>query len=90
MILVQEPQRAQGTHEPVEQARVHLQRAGHTNRTLGAARQGIEHAQLNPRIENLAAPSPENQVNDLCTGILHDCPPCVGNDVSVSPFRWST
>src|SRR5262245_58275185 len=72
--LVQKPQRAQGAHEPVEQASIHVQLSGYTDGTLGASRQGIEHAQLDPWVENLAAPSPENQVDDLCTVVLHNGP----------------
>src|SRR2546430_12810574 len=69
---MQQFQRAQRPHEPVEHARVHVQHAGHTDGAPGTVRQGIENAQLNPRIENLAAPSPENQVHDLCTGVIHN------------------
>src|SRR5437868_2380604 len=69
---MQQFQRAQSPHEPVEHASVHAQLTGHTDGAPGTVRQGIEHAQRDPRIENLASPSPENQVNDLCTGVIHN------------------
>ena len=57
--------------QALEQARVYVQCTGHTDGAPGTTRQRIEHAQLDPCVQHLAPPSPENQIDDLCTGVLH-------------------
>lgn len=57
--------------EPINRSASHVQLAGQTGCAPGATSQGIEHAQLDPRIQHLAPPSAENQVDDLCAGVIH-------------------
>src|SRR5262245_16390118 len=70
-VFVDERQRAQGPQEPIEQPRIYLQLRGHVARAGRPAPQGLEEAQLDSGIQDLAAPAPKNQVKDLGLGVLH-------------------
>ena len=58
-------------HQPVQRRGVDVQLARLTRRGSGAAGKCVHHAERYARIENLAAPSAENQLDRLSRSFVH-------------------
>ena len=70
-ILVQEAQGGQRPQEPVRQRGVEMQHLGDVGCRPGATTEGIEDPELDPGIQDLAAPSAKDEFHDDLTGIVY-------------------